>query len=362
MHLFRGALALGGLVSLGAWSLRSPVASTRASGGCPGVTRPPRIDASPQEVYLGLAEPQTRAVVLVTDGKKPDGAFCSGAFVAPDWVITAAHCLAIPSPVVFASPGGGRPSLVLPVAYTIRHPDSDVALLKVSSSSKAQSIEPVGIAGSELASLGMGDVVEMAGYGITRSQPARALHFLVESVVSSDATTITVSGFDASGACEGDSGGPLLARGRDGSPVVVGVLSAGSAGCRGKDEYARVDTLREWVERVVATSATGNRACGGITAEGRCLYGNALWCAGNELVTTTCTSGQHCGWDRDAAGFRCVDSSTDPCGGVDSIGACRGDGTARCPNGVLQQSPCTCGATCRAHGQTGTPYCASAMR
>ncbi len=362
MHLLRGALALGGLVSLGAWSLRPPLAATRALDGCPSAARPPRIDASPQEVYLGLAEPQTRAIVLVTDGTKPDGAFCSGAFVAPDWVITAAHCLAIPSLVVIALPGGGEPSLVLPVARTVRHPDYDVALLEVSSSSKAQSIEPVGIVGSEVVSIGTGVVVEMAGYGITRSHPERALHFLVESVVSSDATTITVSGFDASGACEGDSGGPLLARDRDGSPVVVGVLSAGSAGCRGKDEYARVDTLGDWVKQVVGTPTTGNRACGGITAEGRCLYGDALWCAGAELVAKTCTSGQHCGWDREAAGFRCVDPSADPCSGVDSIGACRGDVTARCTHGALQQSPCTCGATCRSHGQTGAPYCAPALR
>jgi hypothetical protein len=326
------------------------------------------IDPSAQERYLGLDAAHSRAVVLIADGAHADGAYCSGVFVAPEWVITSAHCLAIPRRVVIASAGqGGGAQPTFAVTRTDRHPSRDVALLKVSPSSTSQGIEPIPVAAAG-SGPGAPARVEMAGYGLTSSGPVRALHFLVEPIVGSDAATITVGGFGASGACQGDSGGPLLARARDGQPVVTGVLSMGSASCRDNDEYTRLDALADWVNgvvelRAIETDRAGTQACGGITAQGRCLDGTALWCSREKLVADICSQpGEQCGFDSRVGGFRCVDPNEDPCRGVDSLGTCRGGLALRCDGGTLHQLTCSSGSACRVNGQTGAPYCARPRR
>jgi secreted trypsin-like serine protease len=66
-------------------------------------------------------------------------------------------------------------------------------------------------------------------------------------IVSLDATSLRVDGGGLTGACGGDSGGPLLARRQDGSFEVLGILSVGSRTCRGIDVHLRVDTQLRWL-------------------------------------------------------------------------------------------------------------------
>ena len=67
-----------------------------------------------------------------------------------------------------------------------------------------------------------GVAVELAGYGLDEQGGSGALRYLVEQVVAASHSLVTVAGFGRSGACEGDSGAPLLMR--ENGSLVVGWL------------------------------------------------------------------------------------------------------------------------------------------
>ena len=217
-------------------------------------------------------------------------------------------------------------------------------------------LAPIPAGDASVGRLTNGSAVEMAGYGQTENGTVGSLRFLVESITEIDDSSITVSGFGATGGCDGDSGGPLLVRRPDGFVEVAGVLSIGSASCNEDDIYVRLDTIRDWIQGVTGPYSPSDRGCGGIDAEGRCLYGSALWCSGGQLSAAACSSGESCGWNPADLGYRCVPSGTDPCQGVDSIGGCESGAARWCNRGTLTSEPCGC-ASCGVDGTTGKPSC-----
>jgi hypothetical protein len=338
---------------------------------CPPSTEQALINGATTESFLGLSDSQLDAIVQVVDATRPtDGPLCSGTFIAPDWVVSAQHCLVIPSLSIsiHGSSPGSPPIFLLPVTRSIAHSTRDVALLHVDlpltdggsvTDAGSPQFAPLlnGPAGG--AELAIGDVLELAGYGITETGGTRQLRFLAESVTAIDDTTISVNGFRANGACAGDSGGPILARSADGSAVILGVLSEGSSSCTGQDVYARLDNLKDWVAEAIGPPIADDRECGTIVERGRCLYGSALWCKESKLMAEPCIAGTACGWDVAQAAFRCVEPATDPCAGVDSIGACRDNAAIACNDGVLQHQACAACSECRVTGGNGAPHCVS---
>jgi hypothetical protein len=323
-----------------------------ASAECVETTQAPLIHGDANETFLGLAPAEIRAIVQVVDGDlwrpgtgDPSGGVCSGTFVAPAWVVTARHCLQIQSIAVAVEGGTGTSWTVLPVTRAVASPDVDVALLQVDTSagSDAGAIDAVaGIAsiapgGATTGDLAVGDVVEVAGYGITENRTVGDLRFLTEAISDIDPSTIIVDGRGASGACEGDSGGPLLLRGPDGAARVAAILAIGSDSCTGTDEYVRLDAIQAWVQATVGPVVPGVLDCGSISSEGRCLYGSAIWCSDARLAGDHCASGTQCGWDPRQAGFRCVDPASDPCEGVGSVGTCRDGAALSCTQGTLRR-------------------------
>jgi hypothetical protein len=202
-----------------------------------------------------------------------------------------------------------------------------------------------------------GALLEIAGNGVSASGASGQLHFAVESAVTVDAVSVTMSNAGISGACSGDSGGPVLARAADGSVRVVGALSLGSGSCTGTDTYVRLDSVYDWVRATVGSAPPSIDDCGGITAEGRCFGTVAAWCESSRIAGSSCGSGTECGWSASASGYRCVPSGSDPCEGVDSVGGCREGSALVCGAGVVSRTDCAPCGQCRIDAQTGGPAC-----
>ena len=119
-------------------------------------------------------------------------------------------------------------------------------------------IEPMVLSGEAIGPERVGDSVTLAGLGQTEQGTSGQRLFLDETIVGVDDSAILVRGNENSGACNGDSGGPLLAQ-RGGQWVALGALSRGSESCRGLDSYDRVDVALPWIEATIESS-TRDRA------------------------------------------------------------------------------------------------------
>ena len=329
---------------------------------CAARVSEPLVNAATAETYLGLAPEQLRAVVAISTGTDPEAPLCTGAFVTADWIVTAAHCLAIPSPRALIGVAAGSAPEVVDLVDAAVYGTADVALLRVAQRPETTTMPLVPLASTDRA-IAVGDSVELAGYGLTETESTRELRFLVEAVTSVDAETVVVDGLGASGACEGDSGGPLLVRDARGAVRIGGVLTSGSASCLANDRYVRLDRMRDWLDAVSGADAStsggaSDEACGQIDAVGRCFYGSAVFCDSGTLSAEACSGERACGWDPARSGFRCVTSAADPCNGVDAVGVCRNGAALRCREGLLSRELCTCGQTCRIDGKSGAPRCA----
>jgi secreted trypsin-like serine protease len=251
------------------------------------------------------------SAVAVLRAEEPDDVAarrCGGTAVAPDLVLTAAHCLhaadlsswrSAPDLRVVAgrrdlADAGGVEAAVAEVwvhpAYDPRRRRNDVALLRTGG--------PLGVPVQRLVDPAApdpaaGSAALVVGWGRTGTDDAGAVLHEAEVPVTDPARCAAAfagaldlsvhlcaggdgaAGAPAPDACTGDSGGPLLRRAADGALEQVGITSAGPAVC-GVGEpgvYTSVRAVRPFVDAVTAgalpPSATPPAGLPGVRPPGR---------------------------------------------------------------------------------------------
>ncbi|WP_439573055.1 S1 family peptidase [Phreatobacter sp.] len=195
--------------------------------------------------------------------------FCSGAVIAPQLVLTAAHCVDGGDQLAVLVFGAGRVPVFNEVTGRAVHPAYrradwqarrtavDLAVVRTA--------RPIGgsFRPAALATGGVppaGSAIRLVGYGPAREGDARSA-----GVLRSAALTVTgrpstyqvrlTGGSGAPlGACTGDSGGPVFAS-QSGRPILAGIVSwttgPGSSRCGTLTGTVPVAPHRRWIEDTV---------------------------------------------------------------------------------------------------------------
>lgn len=264
------ALLTAMLVAL-AWTLTSPPPpSVAVVGG-----EPISIERAPWQAL----------VVAQVDGAR----LCGGVIIDPEWIATAAHCVAGVSPALLEVNVGvdslrdRGASTRVPVSNVVVHPAwdptkyrNDIAILQLSTplsfgSTVAPLSLPLGIDSSTWPSAG--DTATISGFGATRAggQPSNELRAATIRILGDalDAACglyagdffvdveicagLPEGGVDA---CQGDSGGPLVVE-VAGRPVLAGITSFGGECARAgyPGIYTRITTFVPWLQGIVPSAS-----------------------------------------------------------------------------------------------------------
>lgn len=286
------------------------------------------------EVLASLGPAKAAIGRLETPGSTQ---YCSAAFIAPHWLVTAKHCAAdVQQPIVSFSIGDGAGLERVSTSVMVAHPERDVMLVRLAD---AESLEApiLPIWSDDIDSRWIGREVTLAGYGADANGQRGNLAAVRASLINVDSTSLKVDSDGDSGACEGDSGGPLLWTDDSGTIFSLGVLRRGSTSCRGTDEYERLGPLRQWLDD--SMTAADAEPCAGVSVAGTCEGHLPHYCKDGLPVFDECPSGQACGWNAGASGIRCVTPESDACQGA-LDGRCDGDDLLTCDQGQLRRTRC----------------------
>ena len=199
-------------------------------------------------------------VVMVLSRSGTSAGFCSGVVLAPDVVLTAAHCVASTNDTRVYLPG--QPLLAL--RRIARHPDFhldaprsrtrsiDLALLQTADALPGEFAAPA-FAGTQ--HYEVGTPFEIAGFGVAREDDAktsgvlRAGGVMLRAPLSS--VLLWLEDAHGTGACTGDSGGPVFtAEGRL-AAIIAFAEGAGAKHCGKLTQAVLVAPQRAWIERIV---------------------------------------------------------------------------------------------------------------
>ena len=217
--------------------------------------------ATPARAIVGGApaagELAGQAVLIVSTR----GASCTGAVLAPDVVLTAAHCVqpAADYAAVVFEPAGPRLIPLArkavhprfdPASFETRRPTPDLALLKLSSHLPASFRAAKLTADPALPA--RGTPFTLLGFGVVRDGDGKSAGTLrtveVPVVGTTGGIMIRLSAGASAGACTGDSGGPALANGLVAAIIGWSTAAAGARGCGGVTGATLVGPQRGWID------------------------------------------------------------------------------------------------------------------
>ncbi|MCG6203156.1 trypsin-like serine protease [Rhodopseudomonas sp. HC1] len=228
--------------------------------------------ATPAAAMVGGAREDAalgRAIVTIVGSR---GNFCSGTLIAPDLVLSAAHCVGPGADYKIVHTDAQRQPQLRDVRRIAAHPQfdikaiqahrasADVALLQLAAPLPGKSPLPLGAPNDPLSA---GQSFTVAGIGVALRGDGRSGGTVRSAALSAtgrpgrlqirlvDAATNNTR--DGQGACTGDSGGPALQQ-QDGRAIVVGVVSwstgaNNAAGCGGLTGITPLTLYRDWIDR-----------------------------------------------------------------------------------------------------------------
>jgi hypothetical protein len=238
--------------------------------GCGSTGQPEeRLGAKRGAVTLGASDATDTAVVALLEDQQ---VVCTATVVAPQVVLTAAHCLYSGGPLALPDVSLGetpdQAGVRVPTVREWLHPlfdpvthANDVAVLLTATRLPVATLPiletlPADAEGSDVTVVGFGKTAVTSAATPSRSEGTSRISALAP-------TTLTLRG-DPSLPCEGDSGGPVLLS-VSGVPTVAGVVSYGDDACASFAVATRVD--------VYATTFLDSFASqGGIATGGRCFF------------------------------------------------------------------------------------------
>lgn len=239
--------------------------------GCLAVTL-----TSPAHAIVGASsEAQNLAphVLMVLERHGTVAGFCTGIVVAPDVVLTAAHCAPAGADlrIHFKDPDGTP--VLLPVAQAVHHPgyradairtrrrSIDLALLRLPAPLPGR-FRPVAL--GSMASTTAGAMFTVAGFGVAREDDGatsgvlRATALAARAPLSSLLLWAKDPADKGAGACTGDSGGPVMTPASETvEALILWSAGTGKSGCGALTQALWLQPQRQWIDSLLARWRAG---------------------------------------------------------------------------------------------------------